>query len=73
MTRFGLGRGEEMDDDCPEEEEVERDVCLARYSACGRAGVIGGGGAMSAFLSRGGDLSWWCGCLPMNSPSSWVL
>jgi len=56
MTRFGLGRGEEMD--CPEEEEVERDVCLARYSACGRAGVIGGGGAMSAFLSRGaGDLS----------------
>jgi len=59
MTRFGLGRGEEMDDDCPEE-EVERDVCLARYSACGRAGVIGGGGAMSAFLSRGaGDLSWW--------------
>lgn len=57
MTRFGLGRGEEMD--CPEEEEVERDVCLARYSACGRAGVIGGGGAMSAFLSRGGDLSWW--------------
>jgi len=55
MTRFGLGRGEEMD--CPEG-VVERDVCLARYSACGRAGVIGGGGAMSAFLSRGaGDLS----------------
>lgn len=61
-TRDGLGRGEVND---PEE---VRDVCLERYSACGRAGVIGGGGAMSAFLSCGSEE--WCGCLPKNSPSA---
>lgn len=38
-----------------EEPVREEDVCFARYSAWGRAGVIGGGGAMSAFLSYCGN------------------
>ena len=59
-----MGRGEVSD---PED---VRDDCLERYSACGRAGVIGGGGAMLAFLSCGSAVADLLGCLPKNSPSA---
>ncbi len=38
-----------------EEPVREEAVCRDKYSAWGRAGVIGGGGAISAFLSCGSD------------------
>ena len=55
-TSDGDGRGDE---------EPPREMVWARYSACCLAGVSGGGGAMSAFLSRGSgtvvsDVEW-CG------------
>lgn len=62
----------------PDPKGVLRVACCARYSACGRAGVIGGGGAISAFLSRGGRALLLvvvvfeeevC-CRPKNSPSA---
>lgn len=44
------------------EPEGVRVDCFARYSACDRAGVMGGGGAISAFLSRGGEDDKGCRC-----------